>query len=165
MRRISSSVVVATAVAVLFLTTGVCQAKSKKSLGDKASASRATEEGNKKIVIAFYNKALNDKDPDEALKYIGQTYKQHNPTAENGRDGLRKFILWIKSDHPDSHSEIKQVFADGNFVILNVHMVRFPPERGLAIAEIFRLEDGKIVEHWDRIQAIPESSKNDNGMF
>lgn len=165
MRRVLSSVVVSTVAAVLFLTAGICQAELKKNLADKPGASRTTEEANKKVVVAFYNKALNDKDPDEALKYIGPTYKQHNPTAEDGREGLRKFILWIKSDHPDSHSEIKQIFADGDFVILNVHMVRFPPERGLAIAEIFRLEDGKIVEHWDRIQAIPESSKNDNGMF
>jgi predicted SnoaL-like aldol condensation-catalyzing enzyme len=165
MRRISTSVVVATVAAVLFLTAGVCQAESKKRVADKAGARWAIEEANKKVVVAFYNEALNEKDPDEALRYIGPTYKQHNPTAEDGREGFRKFILWIKSDHPDSHSEIKQVFADGNFVILNVHMVRFPSERGLAIAEIFRLEDGKIVEHWDRIQAIPESSKNDNGMF
>jgi predicted SnoaL-like aldol condensation-catalyzing enzyme len=122
-------------------------------------------ERNKQTVIAFYNAALNDKQPDEALRYVGPTYRQHNPTAEDGREGFRKFIDWVRSDHPDSHSDIKHVFADGDYVILDVHMVRFPGERGLAIGEIFRLEDGKIVEHWDRIQQIPETAKNDNTMF
>jgi predicted SnoaL-like aldol condensation-catalyzing enzyme len=122
-------------------------------------------ERNKETVVKFYNEALNNKQPDEALKYVGADYKQHNPTAEDGREGFRKFINWIRSDHPDSHSEIKQIFADGDYVLLNVHMVRHPGERGLAIGEIFRLENGKIVEHWDRIQPVPEAAKNNNTMF
>ncbi len=122
-------------------------------------------EKNKAIVVAFYNKALNEKDINGALAYVGAHYKQHNPTAEDDREGFRKFITWVRADHPDSHSEIKQVFADGDYVILNVHMVRHPGERGLAIAEIFRLEAGRIVEHWDRIQAVPETAKNANTMF
>ena len=131
--------------------------------GDQAAMSQRMR--NKETVVKFYNEALNNKQPDEALKYVGNDYKQHNPMAEDGKDGLRKFINWIRSDHPESHSEIKQVFADGDYVLLNVHMVRHPGERGLAIGEIFRLEDGKIVEHWDRIQPIPETAKNSNTMF
>ena len=130
-----------------------------------AAAGVDAEASNRETVVKFYNAALNVKDADAALSYIGETYKQHNPTAEDGRDGLRKFIAWVRSDHPQSHSEIEQIFADGNYVILDVHMVRFPGERGLAIGEIFRLEGGKIVEHWDRIQPIPETAKNNNGMF
>jgi predicted SnoaL-like aldol condensation-catalyzing enzyme len=122
-------------------------------------------ERNKQTVIKFYNAALNDKQPDEALKYVGPYYRQHNPMAEDGREGFHKFIDWVRGDHPESHSEIKQIFAEGDYVLLNVHMVRHPGERGLAIGEIFRLEDGKIVEHWDRIQPIPETAKNSNTMF
>jgi predicted SnoaL-like aldol condensation-catalyzing enzyme len=129
------------------------------------SAAASQTERNKETVVRFYNKALNEKQPDEALEYVGDHYKQHNPTAEDGREGFRKFINWIRSDHPDSHSEIEQIFADGDYVILNVHMVIHPGERGLAIGEIFRLEGGKIVEHWDRIQPVPETSKNNNTMF
>ena len=163
--RPSRSVMVAITAILLTCVSGLCQAVSKSDRTKCQKSILANQESNKKSVIAFYNKALNDKDPDEALTYVGPTYKQHNPTAEDGREGFRKFILWVKSDHPDSHSEIEQVFADGDYVILNVHMVRTPGERGLAIGEIFRLEKGKIVEHWDRIQPIPESSKNSNGMF
>jgi predicted SnoaL-like aldol condensation-catalyzing enzyme len=131
--------------------------------GEQAAISQRLR--NKETVVKFYNEALNNKQPDEALKYVGNDYKQHNPMVEDGKDGFRKFINWIRSDHPESHSEIKQVFADGDYVLLNVHMVRHPGERGLAIGEIFRLEDGKIVEHWDRIQPIPETAKNSNTMF
>jgi predicted SnoaL-like aldol condensation-catalyzing enzyme len=131
--------------------------------GDQAAISQSDR--NKETVVKFYNEALNNKQPDEALKYVGHDYKQHNPMAEDGKEGFRKFINWIRSDHPESHSEIKQIFADGDYVLLNVHMIRHPGERGLAIGEIFRLEDGKIVEHWDRIQAIPETAKNSNTMF
>ena len=130
-----------------------------------AQPSKAQIERNKETVVKFYNAALNDKQPDEALKYVGPYYKQHNPTAEDGREGFHKFIDWVRSDHPESHSDIKQIFADGDYVLLNVHMVRHPGERGLAIGEIFRLENGKIVEHWDRIQPIPETAKNANTMF
>ncbi|MBB5368325.1 MULTISPECIES: nuclear transport factor 2 family protein [unclassified Janthinobacterium] len=122
-------------------------------------------EQNKKTVIAFYNKALNDKDAEAALQFVGLTFRQHNPAADDGRDGFRKFIKWVHDDHPNSHAEIRQAFADGDYVILNTYIKRFPDERGLAVGEIFRLENGKIVEHWDRIQALPETSKNTNTMF
>jgi len=133
--------------------------------GRKPDAASSQTERNKETVIKFYNAALNAKQPDEALRYVGASYKQHNPMAEDGGQGFRKFIDWVRSDHPDSRSEIKRVFADGDCVILDVHMVRFPGERGLAIAEFFRLEGGKIVEHWDRIQPVPETAKNRNTMF
>lgn len=124
-------------------------------------------EQNKCTVIRFYNKALNDKDADAALDYVGPHYVQHNPSAQDDRDGLRRFIEWVRADHPNSRSEIVQAFADGDFVVLNVRMVRFPEknDRGLAIGEFFRLANGKIVEHWDRIQAIPDKSLNPNAMF
>ena len=60
---------------------------------------------------------------------------------------------------------LKRIFADGDYVIVHVHAVREPGTRGNAIIDIFRLEDGKVVEHWDVIQPIPEKSANDNGMF
>jgi len=137
---------------------------SQVSTAALSSGSRR-EQTNKKVVVAFYEAALNKKDPEEALRYVGASYRQHNPLVEDGREGFRRFIAWVRSDHPDSHSEIKRSFADGDYVILDVHMIRFPGERGLAIGETFRLEDGKIVEHWDRIQPIAQTSKNDNGMF
>lgn len=122
------------------------------------------EQHNKAIVLDFYEKGLNQKDCAAASQYLG-AYVQHNPTAEDGPAGFCKFIDFLKSNFPQSHSEITQSFVDGDFVILRVHAVREPGTRGNAIVDIFRLKDGKIEEHWDSVQPIPETSKNTNGMF
>lgn len=125
----------------------------------------ATEEANKKVVLDFYEKGLNQKDYDAAAKYFGPRYTQHNPTAPDGPEGFKSFLGFLREKFPDSHSEIKQVFVDGDFVILHVHAVREKGTRGNAIVDIFKLENGKIVEHWDVIQPVPEKSANSNGMF
>ncbi len=119
---------------------------------------------NKEIVLDFYQKALNDKDFDAASKYLGK-YIQHNPLAADGPDGLRGFLEYLKKNYPQSKSEIKRVMVDGDYVILRVHAIRQPGDRGSAIVDIFRVEDNKIQEHWDSVQPIPETSKNSNTMF
>jgi len=123
------------------------------------------QERDKKTVVDFYEKALNQKDYDAAAKYLGPRYTEHNPNAAAGPEGLRAFLGFLEEKFPDSRSEIKRVFAEGDHVILHVHAVREPGTRGNAIVDIFRLEDGKIVEHWDVVQPIPEKAANANGMF
>jgi len=126
------------------------------------------EERNKQNVVEFYNKAINDKDFEAAEKYIGDTYIQHNPIAADGKEGLKNFLTFARENLPQYHSEIKKVFADGNYVILHVHARRTPEDRGSAVMDIFRLdENGKVVEHWDVVQEIPppEQTNNDNTMF
>jgi predicted SnoaL-like aldol condensation-catalyzing enzyme len=125
----------------------------------------ADPEANKKIVVDFYDKALNQKDFDAAAKYFGPRYIQHNPSAADGIEGLKRLVTFLKEKFPNSRSEIKRVIAEGDIVVLHVHSVREPGQRGRAIVDIFRLENGKIVEHWDVIQDIPEKSANDNTMF
>ncbi len=122
-------------------------------------------EANKKTVLEFYDLIINEKDYAAARPYIGSYYRQHNPVVGEGPEGLATFIAWLKTEYPEAHSEVKRVLADGDYVILHVHSMRPPLPRGRAIIEIFRLEEGKIVEHWDTIQEIPETSANDNGMF
>ena len=135
------------------------------ALSPVAHASAEQEAANKAAVLAFYEKGLNQKDADAALKYVGDRYVQHNPNAADGPEGFRKFIAFLRDKFPQSRSEIKRVFTDGDYVILHVHAVRQPGDRGSAIIDIFRLEQGKIVEHWDAVQPIPEQSANPNGMF
>jgi len=135
------------------------------ALSPVAYASPEQEAANKEAVLAFYEKGLNQKDADAALKYVGDRYVQHNPNAADGPEGFRKFVAFLRDKYPQSKSEIKRVFTDGDYVILHVHAVRKPGSRGNAIIDIFRLEKGKIVEHWDAVQPIPEQSANTNGMF
>jgi len=127
----------------------------------------ADEKGdaNKKLVREFYEKAINAKDFAAASQYLGAKYIQHNPRAADGAEGLKSYIEFLKSKFPQSRSEIKRAFADGDHVILHVHAVREPGTKGQAIIDIFRVANGKIVEHWDVIQDVPEQALNTNTMF
>jgi predicted SnoaL-like aldol condensation-catalyzing enzyme len=125
----------------------------------------SSAEANKKAVQEFYDLIINKKDFASARKYMGDRYKQHNPLVADGPEGLKAFIEFLKTNFPEARSEIKRAFADGDYVILHVYSIRPPNMRGRAIIEIFRLDDGKIDEHWDVIQEIPEESANPNGMF
>ena len=122
-------------------------------------------DANKKIVVDFYEKGLNQKDFDAAAKYFGPRYVQHNPGAANGPEGFKRLVGFLKEKFPNFRNEIKRVIADGDLVVLHVHSKRSPDDRGRAIVDIFKVENGKIVEHWDVVQDIPEKSANDNTMF
>ncbi len=129
------------------------------------AAADATQEANKKAVVEFYDAALNRKDFEAAAKFFGPRYVQQNPMAPDGIEGFKSFLGFLREKFPQSRSEIKRVWAEGDYVILHVHAVRTPGARGSAIVDIFKLENGKIVEHWDVIQEIPEKAANNNGMF
>jgi predicted SnoaL-like aldol condensation-catalyzing enzyme len=129
------------------------------------AAGTAQLEENKKVVVEFYQLAINQKNFAAAEKLIGPRYVQHNPNAADGAEGLKAFLAFLREKFPDYHSDIKRVFADGDYVILHVHNVPTPGARGNAIIDIFRLEDGKIVEHWDVRQEVPEKAANANTMF
>lgn len=121
--------------------------------------------GNKEIVRAFYEAAINRKDFAAAAELVGARYVQHNPRIADGTAGLERFVASLREDFPALRAEVKRLFADGDYVIGHVHGVRVPGQRGTAIVDIFRLEAGRIVEHWDVMQPVPEESENSNGMF
>jgi predicted SnoaL-like aldol condensation-catalyzing enzyme len=133
--------------------------------GTARAEETAKEKTNKAAVAAFYDAALNKLDFDAASRYLGPYYKQHNPTAADGAEGLKGFIAYLRANYPKTHSEITMSFADGDYVILRVHAVRTPGTAGNAIVDIFRLENGKVVEHWDSVQPVPDKPANNNTMF
>lgn len=122
-------------------------------------------EANKRTVLAFYDTALNQQNIDEAAAYLRPDFINHNPRAKDGVDGFRALMHDLKNQGLRVQADVKRAFADGNFVILHVHVKFQPEDPGLAIVEIFRVQDEKIVEHWDVRQAMPETSANTNGMF
>ena len=132
---------------------------------DCAEVANAAEEQNKKTVTAFYDAAINDKDFAAASAYLGDKYIQHNPLAADGPEGLQAFLGFAKENLGGFKVEFKRVLADGDFVIVHAHATNGPDDRGSAVMDIFRLENGKVVEHWDVIQAIPETAQNSNTMF
>jgi predicted SnoaL-like aldol condensation-catalyzing enzyme len=132
---------------------------------DCAQVANAAEETNKETVVAFYDAAINDKDFDAASAYLGDKYIQHNPLAADGPEGLEAFLEFARDNLSGFKVEFKRVLADGDFVIVHAHATNGPDDRGSAVMDIFRLEGGKVVEHWDVIQPIPETAQNDNTMF
>jgi len=123
-------------------------------------------EANKAVVVAFYNQMLNDKDAEgAAASYLGEQYVQHNPSAPDGAAGMVGFAQALYAKAPELRMEIKRVFADGDYVITHSHTVFAPGGPETAAADIWRLENGKIVEHWDVIQPIPATAANSNTMF
>lgn len=135
------------------------------SAGVASAHPTAQDKANEKIVRDFYQAAINDKDYDKAVKFLGNRYTQHNPTAADGPEGLKAFLTFLREKFPQSKSEVKRAFSQDDYVILHVHSVREPGTRGRAIIDIFKLEKGKVVEHWDVVQDIPEKPANNNGMF
>ena len=123
------------------------------------------EDVNKKIVLDFYDKAINQKDFAAASQYLGTKYIQHNPLAADGPEGLKNFLEFAKTNLSTYHTEFRRVLADGDFVVVHALAKANPEDRGTAVMDIFRLEHGKVVEHWDVAQPIPEKSANQNGMF
>jgi predicted SnoaL-like aldol condensation-catalyzing enzyme len=125
-----------------------------------------TEAKNKEIVVAFYKMIFQDHKVREALDlYVGDRYIQHNPLAPNGTEALIKFFEPYFANNPQARSEIKRVVAEGDLVWLHVHAKSSETDRGMAVVDIFRVENGKVVEHWDVVQPIPEKSANENTMF
>jgi predicted SnoaL-like aldol condensation-catalyzing enzyme len=121
---------------------------------------------NKDVVRNFYVLAFNKQQPAEAMKlYGGPTYKQHNPHAPDGKDAFVQFFTEFYKTKKDTSVEIKRMIAEGDYVVVHVHSKLNKQDIGSAVMDIFRLENGKLVEHWDVMQQVPKNAANKNTMF
>jgi len=119
-----------------------------------------------KMVVEFLDMVFNQKKVKEGFdKYTGPTYRQHNPFAADGAQPAIDFLAPYLASHAGYHYDCKHVYVDGNIVVVHSHVTREAGDRGSAVVDIFRIEKGKVVEHWDVVQPIPEKSANDNTMF
>lgn len=96
-------------------------------------------------------------------RHVADEYIQHNPAAGNGREDAIALIEGL-SAAPGFNPAVKRMVAEGDLVAVHMH-VQFEAQPGLAVMDMFRLADGKIVEHWDVIQEVPAGSANGNSMF
>lgn len=136
--------------------------------GMTLNAQADTASDNKAMVLAFMKMLFVDHKVDQAIDtYVDPDYIQHNPMAATGSEAIRTFFKGFYTNAPGATIEIKRVLADGDLVAVHykANFTGKPDDRGLAVVDIFRIANGKIVEHWDVGQPVPEKSANENGMF
>lgn len=166
-KRISSLAVLSLIAATLAL--GACSSQPGNAGAGSAvvqSDAAVKAQRNKQSAVTFYDQFFNKHDLTAADRFIGDSYTQHNPRVPNGKAAFVGAFQQIFAQNPQRQSRITQAIADGDLVALHVHTTTGPQDRGVAIVDIFRFDaNGKIVEHWDVIQPVPESTASGNSMF
>lgn len=131
------------------------------TLNQRKDAARAL------LITAFDStRSLGDKREAMSRLMDADGYVQHSPGLANGLESLLDLIAGFDRDFPGYAIEVKRVIGEGDLVFAHCHYTYGPRDPlGKAIAEVFRFEDDRIVEHWDVIQDVPATSRNPNGMF
>ena len=121
---------------------------------------------NKRLAKECLDMIFNQHKPAQAAaQYIGATYRQHNPNAPDGPQGIIAYATGYIKDNPELRMDFKRLIAEGDYVAVHSHLKPNSSDRGMAVVDIFRIENGKLVEHWDVMQPVPTQAANKNGMF
>jgi predicted SnoaL-like aldol condensation-catalyzing enzyme len=124
---------------------------------------QAHADRNARTVVSFYTLAFNGHQPQQAVaRFVGPEYIQHNPTVASGKAAFIQFVTGLNTAFPQAHVDIRRVVAQDDLVITHSKFTLTPTDRGTVLADIFRLEDGRIVEHWDVGEAIPATTVSGN---
>ncbi|WP_226015802.1 nuclear transport factor 2 family protein [Novosphingobium sp. FKTRR1] len=124
----------------------------------------------KQVVTQFMHEFYIEKKVRSAFeRWVDPSYIQHNPYAKTGRDAAIGFLEGFVNANPGQKTDIRRIIADGNLVSVHSHgwdeAGDAAAKRGFAVVDIFRVQGCKVMEHWDVLQPVPETSANTNTMF
>lgn len=125
----------------------------------------AEEQANLDLVLGLFAEVLNPMDSSAVDRFIAEDYIQHNQAVEPGREALKAFLDTIRRQTPEAVHDVKRAFVDGDHVTVHYHVRRWPGDSGWAVIDIFRIENGKVKEHWDVMQDVVEGGPNPLGPF
>jgi len=120
---------------------------------------------NATLVGEFIQKLMNDHDFEYIEKVFGpHPYKQHNQSMVDGIEGVLAVVSNFAKRYPDYTYDVKHVYVDGDFVTVHSHVTnnrkhRGNAQKGLNIMDIWKVEEGRLVEHWDAVQPIHGSMR------
>ena len=130
------------------------------------SAAGISKHPKAKAAMGLLDTVFNQKKVKEGFDtYVGDKYIQHNPLAADGKEAAVEVLGKALQALPGWSYDVKHAYVDGDIVVVHSQVRMKPEDRGFAVVDIFRFEKGKVVEHWDVLQAIPEKSANNNTMF
>jgi predicted SnoaL-like aldol condensation-catalyzing enzyme len=167
-------IIIFTIAATLILMLAYCNSRNNSQMPTAANDSLTKrislmedtlgkEHFNKKLVADFYQQLFGDKDLTAIDRYLKDDYIQHNPAAADGAQSLKKVLTeWFKGASKEK-IDIQHLGADGDFVYIHLKSKR--GTKVVSVIDIFRIDNGKIAEHWDVIQEVPEKSANPHPMF
>lgn len=150
--------------ALPFLFAGAMLVSSAVQAAPTETRDLKQEEANRALVVDFYDRFFN-KHEVGAASVVADSYKQHNPEVPDGKAPFVSYFSSFFKQHPKTSSRIVRTATSGDLVYLHVHFRAEPSDRGSAVVDIFRVENGRIVEHWDVVQDVPEKAANGNTMF
>ncbi|MEQ4724411.1 ester cyclase [Nonomuraea sp. B19D2] len=127
--------------------------------------SGASTAESKRIATVLFDEVTKERDVTSFDRYAADPLHQHNPQSYDGIAAAKEQFTSAFAANPDLSISVKRVIADGEYVAFHHHFKSSPEDRGAAVIDIFRVRAGKVVEHWDVIQPVPEKSANDNTMF
>ena len=120
----------------------------------------------REVVDQFIDLFYKQKKVREAFEtWVHPDYIQHKPSLPNGREPVIQFLEQLLARFPDRTFTIHRVIASDDLIAVHYHSQAGPDDQGFAVVDIFRVEDCRMVEHWDVVQPVPKESANDNTMF
>ena len=139
---------------VLGAAAGNARAATQAPTPEAASARTATEAANAALLRRWYETVLGPLDPEPVDRFLAPDFVQHSKLAQPGPEGVKSFVRQMRGLWPRPRLTILRIVADGDFVVGQVHQERFEGDPGLSIVNIYRVEKGRLKEHWGNLQAV-----------